>query len=294
VWDTAPLTPELRTAYLRRLGVNARSPSVDALQELHRRHVERVPYETMWIHAGEAWGIDPVDSAVRIALEDRGGYCYHLNGAFGALLRSLGYTVRAHVGGVNGGSTPGSETKGNHLVLTVSDLPTEQHPSGVWYVDCGLGDAFHGAVPLAAGAVAQEPFHLTLHQSGGPDAGWHLTHDPNGGFVSMSWTMADADLRDFTAKHEWLSTAPESGFVQVAMAERRDATGVDVIRGLVLTRIGSNARTDEPLTRRNDWFAALADVFGLRFSDSTTERLDRLWIRVVTAHRVWEDRAVER
>src|SRR6185369_3352699 len=74
VWEEA-LTPELRTAYLRRLGVNARSPSVDALQELHRRHVERVPYETMWIHAGEAWGIDPLDSAVRIALEDRGGYC---------------------------------------------------------------------------------------------------------------------------------------------------------------------------------------------------------------------------
>ena len=66
------------------------------------------------------------------------------------------------------------------------------------------------------------------------------------------------------------------------------------MRGLVLTRIGSNARTDEPLTRRDDWFAALADVFGLRFPETTTEQLDRLWIRVLTAHRLWEDRAVER
>ena len=46
-----------QTAYLRRLGLEAEPPSVDALQRLHRAQVERVPYETMWIHAGEPWGI---------------------------------------------------------------------------------------------------------------------------------------------------------------------------------------------------------------------------------------------
>lgn len=84
---------ELRDAYLRRLGLDAEPPSVDALQRLHRRQVERIPYETMWIQAGEAWGIDPVDSVARIALQGRGGYCYHLNGAFCELLQSLGYAV---------------------------------------------------------------------------------------------------------------------------------------------------------------------------------------------------------
>ena len=293
VWTSARLHTELRAAYLRRLGVEARPPSIDALRELHRRHSERVPYETLWIHSGESWGIDPVDSAERIALEGRGGYCYHLNGAFGALLHSLGYAVRAHVGGVNGGSTPSTEAAGNHLVLSVSGLPTEEHPSGVWYVDCGLGDALHDALPLAAGFYVQQPFRLTLHEAGGHDGAWHLTHDPKGGFASMSWTAADAELSDFTAKHQWLSTSPESGFVQVAMAERRDATGVDVIRGLVLTRIGSNARTEAPLTQREEWFSALADVFDLRFTASTPETLDRLWTRVLMAHQVWEDRAVE-
>jgi len=44
------------------------------------------------------------------------------------------------------------------------------------------------------------------------------------------------------------------------MAERRDATGADVIRGLVPSRIGDGARTDEPVTRRAEWFDLLADV----------------------------------
>jgi len=45
-----------------RLGLDAEPPSVDALQRLHRRQVERITYETMWLHAGEAWGIHPVPS----------------------------------------------------------------------------------------------------------------------------------------------------------------------------------------------------------------------------------------
>jgi arylamine N-acetyltransferase len=104
----------------------------------------------------------------------------------------------------------------------------------------------------------------------------------------MSWKTTDAELGDFATKHQWLSTSPDSGFVQVAMAERRDASGVDVIRGLVLTRIGNGAGSREPLTERNEWFAALADVFDLRFDGSTPETLDHLWNRVLAGHHAWE------
>lgn len=253
MWTRSPsVDDELRDAYLGRLGLEAAPPSADALRLLHRRQVERVPYETMWIHAGEGWGIDPADAMARIAVHGRGGYCYHLNGAFGLLLRSLGYSVHGHVGGVHGADGPDEASIANHLVLTVDGLTSDDNPSGVWYVDAGLGDAMHEPLPLAAGVYRQEPFRLVLTAPGDRLGDWHLDHDPAGGFVGMGWTTAAAELADFEAKHHWLSTAPESGFVQVAMAERRDATGVDVIRGLVLTRIGSDARTHEPITDRDD------------------------------------------
>ena len=280
---------ELQLAYLHRLGLDPEPPSVDALQRLHRRQVERIPYETMWLHAGEAWGIDPIDSVTRIARQSRGGYCYHLNGAFAELLESLGYAVARHVGGVHGPGGPDAESVGNHLVLTVSGLPSDQNPSGIWYVDAGLGDALHEALPLAAGDYEQSPFRLVLEETEGRRGEWHLAHDPAGGFVGMGWTTAVAEMAEFTAKHAWLSTAPASPFLQVAMAEQRDATGVDVIRGLVLTRIGDRADSSEPFTARADWFGVLADVFDLRFDGSTPEALDHLWESVLTAHRVWEE-----
>jgi N-hydroxyarylamine O-acetyltransferase len=266
--------------------MGAESPSAEALRLLVQRQVERVPYETMWIHAGEGWGIDPVESALRIACDGRGGYCYHLNGALGLLLRSLGYIVHGHVGGVHGPEGAGPGVVGNHLVLTVEQLPTEDNLSGNWYVDAGLGDALHQPLPLVAGSYEQFPFAVSLERTGG---GWHLTHDPKGGFTGMSWTMDEARLVDFEAQNRWLSTSPDSGFVQVAMAERRDDTGVDVMRGLVLTRIGQDAHTAAPVTSRKEWFEILADTFDLRFEASTSEARECLWTTVLAAHHRWQD-----
>lgn len=274
----------VRAAYLARLGVDAGPPSADHLTLIVQRHAERVPYETLWIPAGERWSIDPAQAAWRIAFESRGGYCYHLNGALGLLLRSLGYAVRGHVGGVQG-SEPSPDAMGNHLVLTVSGLPSDTNPSGSWYVDAGLGDALHEPLPLAPGSYVQDPFRLTLGHS--DENAWQLIHDPAGGFRTMTWTTGPAVAADFVAKHEWLSTSPDSGFVQVPMAERRDATGVDVIRGVVLARIGSNAFTADPITRQSEWFDTLAEVFSLRF-DASTDARQRLWDTVLDAHRAWE------
>lgn len=283
-----PIDGDLQRAYLRRLGLDAEPPSVDALQRLHRRHVERIPYESMWIHLCQAWTVDPLQAVERIVCHGRGGYCYHLNGAFSELLRSLGYRVTRHVGGVHGPGEPGAEAMGNHLVLTVSGLPTSENPSGTWYVDAGLGDALHEALPLARGDYRQGPFRLVLDETPGAVGDWHLNHDPAGGFSGMSWQAAEVDMDRFTKRHRWLSTSSDSGFVRVATVQRRDATGADILRGLVLTRVGTGTAPAEPLTERVDWFAALADVFDLRFDATEPEALDRLWGRSLSAHRSWE------
>jgi N-hydroxyarylamine O-acetyltransferase len=286
--SSGPLEPELLGAYLDRLGVDAASPSIEALREIHRRQVETVPYETLWIHSGERWDIDPHDALRRIALDGRGGYCYHLNGALSEVLCALGYRVERHVGTVHAAGMPEAEAVGNHVVVTVHELPTDDNPDGIWYVDAGLGDAMHEPLPLRAGSYRQEPFELTLEPLTHAPAHWRLVHDPTGGFDSMTWSPGQVTMDVFDDRHEWLSTSPSSGFVRVAMAERRYASSVDVIRGLVRTRIGDGAGQEQTYTRRDDWFAVLRDDFGLRFDASPPEAIDHLWTRVNATHREWE------
>jgi hypothetical protein len=105
----------------------------------------------------------------------------------------------------------------------------------------------------------------------------------------MHWSATAGEMSNFTTKHEWLSTSPDSGFVRVPMAETRDATGVDVIRGLTLARIGEGAVTGEPLTRRTEWFECLAEMFSIRFDQTPPDALDRLWDSALAAHREWEN-----
>jgi N-hydroxyarylamine O-acetyltransferase len=138
-------------AYLRRLHLEAEPPSAEALRRLHRAQVEHVPYETVWLHLGEPWTVDATESVRRVAHHGRGGYCFHVNGAFSELLRALGYDVTRHVGGVHGPDGPSEDAMANHLVLTAAGLPSDDNPEGEWYVDVGLGDALARAVAAPRG-----------------------------------------------------------------------------------------------------------------------------------------------
>ncbi|GAA4603297.1 arylamine N-acetyltransferase [Actinoplanes octamycinicus] len=274
--------------YLHRLGLGdltGQPPSLPALHALHTAHAERVPYEVLEIWLDRPTTIDPLDSARRI-VAGRGGYCFHLNGAFAELLRALGYQVTRHVGGVQGSATDPAGATANHLVLTVTGLPAPQSPDGAWLVDLGMGDGLHAPLPLVAGDYEQGGFHYRLRPSEAEPGGWRFDHDPRGSFVGMDFRAEPTTMAAFADQHRHLSTSPESGFVRVATAARRDATGVDILRTLVLTRVGDHpARTE--LTTRSDYFTAMADIFGITFADVSPAGRDTLWSRLTTAHEQW-------
>lgn len=273
-------------AYLRRLQLSPEPPSIEALTRLHRAHVERVAYETLWIHEGDRRGIDP-DESIRQIVRGRGGYCFQLNGAFAELLTRLGYSVSRHVGGVHGPDGATDDEMGNHLVLLVHHLPTDAHPEGTWYVDVGLGDALHEPMPLHPHGARQGPFHLELEATPGGVGDWHLTHDPGGGFAGMAWRSEPVAVAAFATRHVQLSTSPESGFVRVLTAQRRDASGIDVLRGQTLRRIGERGG-ESTLGSASELRAVLGDVFGLDVVALDGGRLRALWRRVHDAHVAWE------
>lgn len=281
------MLPATRDVYLTRLGVESEPPSLDLLVRIHRAHVERVPYETLWIQMGQLLGVDPVQSAARIANHGRGGYCFHLNGGLSELLRALGFSVTRHVGGVHGPDGPSLEDLTNHLVLTVAGMPTPENPDGAWYVDVGLGDALHEPIPLLPGSYTQGPFTLRLESTPGGVGDWHLTHDTTGTFTGMSWRSTPAEMVDFAQRHTSLSTSPDSGFVKLLTVQRRDTHGVDILRGLSLRRVGEGA-ADSTVTTQADLLAVLADLFGIDVGALHRPSLDAMWERLRDSHQAWE------
>ncbi|WP_410654256.1 arylamine N-acetyltransferase family protein [Amycolatopsis sp. lyj-112] len=264
-------------AYLARLGLEHEPPSLGALFRLHAAHVERVPYEDLEVQLGRVTSLDPAVSFGRIAA-GRGGYCYHLNGAFSALLASLGYEVTRHPGGAQlHGETAGIHL--NHLPLTVSGLP--EAPDTGWLVDVGLGDGIHEPIPLREGEYKQGPQLFRMSPSEVTPGGWRFDHDPAGSFVGMDFAPETAVMPDFAEKHVELSTSETSGFVRTLVLQRRDADGVDSLRALTLARLpGGKTVLESPA----DWWTAIEDVFGVPRGGFTGEERDRLWRQAVSQH----------
>jgi len=262
------------------------APSPGVLAAIHRAHVERVPYETLEFQLGRAVTLD-VDESVRRILSGRGGYCFMLNSALAALLTRLGYRVLLHRGGVQGHGQEPVGANGNHLALTVHDLPDPRAPEGVWLVDAGLGDALHEPVPLVVGSHPQGPFRYRLRPSPTVPNGMRFDHDPSGSFEGMDFTPDATTVDGFSDMHRQLSTDPESGFVRTATVQRRHADGADVLRGCVLRRITADGVDETVAAEPGTWFSLLADVFGLRMDDLAPADLERLWRTVLRSHREW-------
>jgi len=83
-------------AFLERIGLEAHAharPDSEFLRKLQFAHCTTVPYENLNILRGIPTSIDPAALFEKIVLRRMGGLCFELNGAFGALLRGLGYDV---------------------------------------------------------------------------------------------------------------------------------------------------------------------------------------------------------
>ena len=92
---------EATAAYLRRLGVDGDlPPTYDTLVALHRAHLDAVPYENLGIMLGRAPSVDPGESLARVGAVGRAGYCFHQNGALGAVLAELGFELSRRHGHV--------------------------------------------------------------------------------------------------------------------------------------------------------------------------------------------------
>ena len=122
-------------AYLERIRYKGpTTPDSETLRRLHRAHMLAVPFENLDIGLKREITCDEEAFVSKIVERRRGGFCYEMNGAFAALLWTVGFQVpllSARVFRADGSRGPDFD----HLTLRVDlDQP--------WLADVGFGDSF--------------------------------------------------------------------------------------------------------------------------------------------------------
>jgi N-hydroxyarylamine O-acetyltransferase len=244
------------SAYLARIGY--RDPldvSPGTLSGLHLAHLYRVPFENLDILLGRPLSLGGAALFDKIVIRRRGGFCYELNGLFGALLRELGYRVTllsAEVARKAGGFSP----EFDHLALRV-DLDES------YLVDVGFGEGFrlpvrlddHADQPQGASAylVLQDgDFRVLLRRNSGGD--WTPQY---------RFTPQPHELADFAVRCHYHQTSPESHFTQTRLCTLATPGGRVTLSGTRLIETSPAGRTETEVTGEAEYAAALRERFGV-------------------------------
>jgi N-hydroxyarylamine O-acetyltransferase len=279
---------EAVAAYLRRVGVDDEGlePTYDTLLRVHRAHLDAVPYENLSTVLGRPPSVEPADSLARVGEVGRAGYCFHQNAALGLVLAELGFAVSRRHGHVWTDEADRTGDFLNHLALLVDALPTEANPGGRWWVDVGLGDGFRDPVPVVAGAQPQDGFDYEVTEV--RDDGWSFRHDPTGTFTGVEVTSRPVGPPEVAASHAQLTRPGEGRFAKVLVVQRRDATGVDTVRGALLLRTEPGSTVETELTTYDVWRAALSDAVRLPVDDVDEGELRALYDAQWAKHVAWD------
>ncbi|UIX34648.1 arylamine N-acetyltransferase family protein [Streptomyces sp. GQFP] len=257
-------------AYLRRLGAERPArPTLDVLRELQLRHLMAVSFENLSIHLGEAIVLEEDRLLEKVVGARRGGFCYELNGVFGALLTALGFDVTLLAARVYGDE----ERLGipyDHLVLRVRTVD-----GGDWLVDVGFGA--HSQYPLAMGerGEQEDPGGVFRIIGAGAGAGAEGEGDPGDldvvrdGRRQYRVELRPRVLGDFVAGAWWHSTSPESHFTQSLVCSRVTEDGGRITlsgRSLTVTSPGGEKKEVRELEADSEVLAVYRERFGVELS----------------------------
>ncbi|KAA1428036.1 arylamine N-acetyltransferase [Nocardioides antri] len=191
--------------YLARVGLPARDPGREALDELHTAHVRTFTFDNIDVlldqHPGV--GLDALNE--KFVGRGRGGYCFEHSTVFAAVLERLGYDVRRRLGRV-GDPAVGPVQGRTHMTVEVL-LDGER-----LLCDPGFGMSLLWPVPLVDGAESDQngwAYRVSRTADGGwgvhrlREQGWEHAHTVD------ELTVLPVDV---VMGHHYTSTFPTSHF----------------------------------------------------------------------------------
>lgn len=219
------------TDYLQRIGFTDEPvANADSLCKLMRAHVRTIPFENLDVQAGKIVSLVPEDIVNKIVYQQRGGYCYEVNGLFAMALAAIGYEY--DIIGARPMFYPQRRPK-THMVLIVK-IGAER-----WLCDTGFG-SFGLRSPVELDQLGQiiqqdnETFMLDKN-----DRGEILLK----ALVKGEWAnqfgfdLNPMEWIDFSLPNYYNSTHPDAVFVQRYLVMLQRANGRTLLSGNQLKQL---------------------------------------------------------
>jgi N-hydroxyarylamine O-acetyltransferase len=244
---------ELMNRYLERLGAKVYdAPSLHTLRDLMIRHLQSVPFENLDIVNGLRPALSTAGVLDKIVVRGRGGFCYELNEAFGALLIHLGFSVRRIEARVWQEQQKKFGAPFDHLALIVS------LPEGEFLVDVGFGDNNRTPMRFPEDSLTDISGSYSLTQAS--EEVWLLSR---AGRPLYEMILTEHPLSAFEPMYRYHQTSPESAFAKGLICTKATPLGRITLSRDRLIIVDGAERTEAEIS---DQARALEQHFGIILS----------------------------
>lgn len=254
------------SAYIKRVEyAQPVKPDIQTLHGLQSAHMRSIPFENLDIALGRPIRLDGQSLWKKIVGNQRGGFCYELNGLFARLLKQIGFEVtclNARVYDRAGGL--GIEF--DHLALLVQ-VPGR---SERWLADVGFGDSF--LQPLTLEETDEQIEGLRAYRLEEVQGGYIIWQKNYDGMWKKQYYF-DLQPHKFPEEYEaaclYHQTSPNSSFTRGSIISRATENGrVSLEDGrLIVTQNGH--RMERVLSSREEYEALLKEHFGVVLKEET-------------------------
>lgn len=229
-----------KESYLKRINyTGSLEPTLDLLKKLQKKHLFAVPFENLDIHTPVAINLDVDRIYEKIVKNNRGGFCYELNGLFYELLISLGFKARRISARVyNGDDKYSPEFDHFTIIVNIDNVD--------YLCDVGFGEFIYEALKIDLGKIQIDSggsYLLDRHKDGYLRVSKVENGEPKPEFIFKDIRR---DLDEFEAMCEYHQTSPDSHFMKKRLISRPTENGRITLAGNELkVREGNNVSTKE-------------------------------------------------
>lgn len=227
------------------------------LKKLHLQHLLHVPFENLDIHLKRRIILEPELLYKKIVENNRGGFCYEMNGLFFEIITALGFKAKRVSARVyNDGGEANREF--DHMAIIV-ELNSEQ-----WLADVGFGDSF--LEPLKLEPELEQSQYGRVYKIQKLDDGDYKTVFSSGdrGFTDMyRFSLIPRELREYEDMCNFHQTSPESHFTQKRFCSLAKTNGRITLSGLKFIETENGVKKETELENEKEFTVKLHELFGI-------------------------------
>lgn len=208
------MSPQQQQQYFDRIAYQGPlKPELNLLKALQRQHLLTIPFENLDIHLGRRITLDFEWIFDKLILQQRGGFCYELNGLFGHLLQKLGFSVK-YVSAIVMDDQQQWTPEYDHLSLVVS------LPEGDYLSDVGFGRFSFWPIKLEKGMIQEDEEGRFRVESGPAERLMISKWKDNEWVGEFAFYNQPQDLQNFAPRCAYQQDDPNSHFLKQRIITR--------------------------------------------------------------------------